>query len=750
MEKYLKESSRWYFIGLPAVIACLILGGILTLFISMQQRRGEQRYESDHLDAWVKALRVSMSRQQEVAASVWGSVQNSPELMQVLANASDDKGKAEAKRYLKKVQSPSLNVFKHTGLVAADYWLPDGELLQQMYPGKEDSRLLQIVASMMAMTDSTLISQSAFVESPTFEGFRFIYPLFSDKKHVANLDIGFSPNAVTGFLRRSRSGWCDFGVKATLLTKERRNDFAENYKPSEFLPGYFVLTDSDIEEDSRLDATSSVSEEWSGVEVAAREAFARLLTQGSSGITSFEHGGKYWDALVYPQTDLSGAVVGQFFAIQENLFLATLYSDTKRNIIAAWACTFLAVLLFSMSYLQRQWLLESRVEAVGMLENIGKTIPGVVYQSQYWPDTKQSLMKFVSPGMKKLFFQPLEKFLKEPNLWLECILPEDRKKVEDSMAICAKELKPWAEEFRIKTKDGRTTWREVKAQPALQKDGSILWNGFLAEADERKLAEKALSESEQRFRDMAEAAGEYLWEIDSEGRYTLLSHGAGKVFGISKELALYKHPEDFAPPENKEWVSQVWKSIREKETAFRELEFCIQRSNGNLAWVRYSGTPFLNSSGLFAGFRGTGLDVTREKLAEQRMMRMNEDLQLSQRIAKLGGWSWDVGSDKLVCTEELFRILGIKSASHEIDLKEIEKNFEDSALARIDRFVDLALKFGERNVFEVLAKKTNASDAHEHINILIRLEPDLSENGGVRRLYGCMQDVSEMHRAREA
>ncbi|MFV0415408.1 MAG: PAS domain S-box protein [Chthoniobacterales bacterium] len=1055
--------------------------------------------------------------------------------MRLLAEA--DKEKREGvETYLKEVYLPGLRVFEQNGLVAVNYFLPDGELLLQTYPIEPDERLSQTVMSMMSLTNSTLISQSAFVETLSFEGFRYVYPLFYDKAHVANLDIGFLPKTITDFLKRSIDGWSDFAVKATLITSKGKGRHIDSYEKSKFLPGYFILKKSEEQQGAQLKSIIGEGERGIKIQEDARKEFAGLLSLRSSGIASFKSGGFYWDVMVYPQTDITGAVVGQFFAINENQFLPTLYSGTRRNIVVAWACTFLAVLLFSMSYLQRQWLLSSQVEAVSQLEDIGKTIPGAVYQSQYWPETGQSLMKFISPGVIKLFFDSQEKFLKKPDLWMDYIIPDDRTKVKKSMALCAEELRPWAEEFRVKTSDGKTTWREVKAQPELQKDGSIIWNGFLAEADDRKAAEKALSESEQRFRDMAEAAGEYLWETDKRGCYILLSHGAGSVFGAPRELLINKKPEDFAPPESREWVTQIWKNIREKGEAFRELEFCIRRLSGELVWVRYSGTPFVDTDGNFAGFRGTGLDVTREKLAgelvkqtqerlvlatnagnlgvwefsfkenkfildelccqifdlprgvskrsleeilelfvpedkeqmretiqallrgeerpnmdlliktprgeerilstsvssaknesgeviriagvisditsrkrieeqvratrdmlesvmdassevaiiatdnngiitvfnsgaekmlgysasevignetpllffknekstgsvnstdillhaaqqklpndrewkyicknkeiitvsqviterwddngvregflcvalditerqrteynlarsekvlrafvehtpaavamfdtnlnyiahsrqwltdynifstpstddpshavfpelgeywknihkrslageivsqdedkieysngqkfwlswevrpwfsvggkiggtmmltidvtdqkqaEQHLMRVNEDLQLSQRIARLGGWSWDVGSEKIICTEELFRIFGMNPNGHSVDRSKLKEIFAYKAILKIYNFVNLAIEFGERNVFEVIGRKTNSENTQssEEINILIRLEPVISGNGNIRRLYGCVQDVSEMHRAREA
>ena len=67
-------------------------------------------------------------------------------------------------------------------------------------------------------------------------------------------------------------------------------------------------------------------------------------------------------------------------------------------------------------------------------------------------------------------------------------------------------------------------------------------SGTVADIDERKRAEAALAEREQRFRDVVEASGEYVWETDAEWRYTYLSERVEAVLGYPRAELLGRKP----------------------------------------------------------------------------------------------------------------------------------------------------------------------------------------------------------------
>ncbi len=142
-------------------------------------------------------------------------------------------------------------------------------------------------------------------------------------------------------------------------------------------------------------------------------------------------------------------------------------------------------------------------------------------------------------------------------------------------------------------------------------------------------AEAALKLSNERFRDFAESASDWFWEIDEELRYTWASDRIVDALGYAGELIYGRRRSDLidvqADPED--WAAHQ-QTVRQRKP-FKDFVYRIDPGSlplgeGAVQWVKTSGVPVFHSDGSFAGYRGTGSNVTREKLAE-------EDLKESRR-----------------------------------------------------------------------------------------------------------------------
>src|SRR5260370_9564147 len=79
-------------------------------------------------------------------------------------------------------------------------------------------------------------------------------------------------------------------------------------------------------------------------------------------------------------------------------------------------------------------------------------------------------------------------------------------------------------EARLRRFDGEYRWFLFQAEPLRDESGNIVkWYGSSTDIEDRKRTEEALGESEQRFRDYAETASDWLWETGPHHRVTRLS-----------------------------------------------------------------------------------------------------------------------------------------------------------------------------------------------------------------------------------
>ncbi|NOY08861.1 MAG: PAS domain S-box protein [Spirochaetes bacterium] len=153
----------------------------------------------------------------------------------------------------------------------------------------------------------------------------------------------------------------------------------------------------------------------------------------------------------------------------------------------------------------------------------------------------------------------------------------------------------------------------------------ILNNDLTAEVNKRT---GELEELKDRFKDIAGAVGDLLWEIDGSGCYTYCSEGILSVLGYKPEEVLGQHITfSFTGPQSKENLEYFNNSLQSCSPFSFE---CLNCSTGGLSRViRITGKPFYDREGNFRGYRGVSKDITGEVELEKNIQRMH-------RIESLG------------------------------------------------------------------------------------------------------------------
>jgi PAS domain S-box-containing protein len=142
----------------------------------------------------------------------------------------------------------------------------------------------------------------------------------------------------------------------------------------------------------------------------------------------------------------------------------------------------------------------------------------------------------------------------------------------------------------------------------------------------QRQAQAALQLSEQRFRDISEAAGEYIWELDLNGCFTYISERVESVVGYRPEDLLGRQSTAFVrgdenPPKHKVLMAEFCNSKK----GFRDAEYCVTNKFGRPVWLSATAVPVFGPSGELTGYRGATLDITERKQAE-RLVRESEDM----------------------------------------------------------------------------------------------------------------------------
>jgi PAS domain S-box-containing protein len=143
----------------------------------------------------------------------------------------------------------------------------------------------------------------------------------------------------------------------------------------------------------------------------------------------------------------------------------------------------------------------------------------------------------------------------------------------------------------------------------------------------RKLAEKALAASEDRFRSLVESTSDWIWEVDKNGRYTYSSPQLSSLLGYEPEEVLDKTPFDLMPHEEVERVAKIFSALVAKHDPINSLENTNIRKDGQTVVLETKGVPFFDDTGAFMGYRGIDRDITERKQAEVEIHRLNAELE---------------------------------------------------------------------------------------------------------------------------
>jgi PAS domain S-box-containing protein len=142
---------------------------------------------------------------------------------------------------------------------------------------------------------------------------------------------------------------------------------------------------------------------------------------------------------------------------------------------------------------------------------------------------------------------------------------------------------------------------------------------------ERKRAEEGLRESQAKFRDYAETASDWFWEIGPDYKFSLLTENAfGSNSAARIGTACWDHALDL------ETEPEKWRFIRatlDSREPFRDFVYRGVGGNGSPMYVKASGKPVFDANGEFRGYHGTGTDVTA-------IMRAQQALRESERSAR--------------------------------------------------------------------------------------------------------------------
>ncbi|HEX2076699.1 MAG TPA: PAS domain-containing protein [Longimicrobium sp.] len=296
---------------------------------------------------------------------------------------------------------------------------------------------------------------------------------------------------------------------------------------------------------------------------------------------------------------------------------------------------------------------------------------------------------------------------------------------------------------------GRVLWTQGYFHPVFDAAGTLT-HVVLTHLDltEQKEAEQALRDREERLRLAQRAAriGTFDWHVPS-GRVTwteeeerLFGLQPGTFAGTIEAWGRYVLPEDL-PRMQREMGDTMARREREMDFAFR-----IRRPDGEVRCIEGSAEFLYDTDGAPLRMVGVNVDVTERVRAEEERRRSETLLREMERIARIGSWEWDLATDTLWWSDELYVIYGVDRASGPLTFERFTALLHPEDRPMVQLAVQQALRDGQPFAFDHRVVRPDGSVVYLHGRGRVFMDAA----GRPVRMVGSGQDISERKHAEEA
>lgn len=219
-------------------------------------------------------------------------------------------------------------------------------------------------------------------------------------------------------------------------------------------------------------------------------------------------------------------------------------------------------------------------------------------------------------------------------------------------------------EVRARGLDGGDfRWTRLRAFPDIVDGRLVSWYGTTEDVHERHLVAEALTESEQRFKRLADDIPVMVWLTDADNKATWLSKSWYDYTGQSEAEALGFGWFAAVMPDDQDRVTKVWSCCKDGQSF--DIDFRVRATDGGYRWMVSSGRSRRDAAGALIGYVGCLTDIHARTAAEHQLADVQLRLSRALDGTGVGVWEWDGATDSVTVSGSALSISGIPSSIEE-------------------------------------------------------------------------------------
>jgi PAS domain S-box-containing protein len=256
------------------------------------------------------------------------------------------------------------------------------------------------------------------------------------------------------------------------------------------------------------------------------------------------------------------------------------------------------------------------------LDSLLSQVPAIVWEFWNEPDESTMRINYVSAQVERLLGYPQAFWTENALFWLSVVHPDDRERAQTEAWAQYDSGNGGVSQFRCVAKDGRVVWVQSTSAVIVGDDGAKLGvRGVNIDITDRKAAEDALRESDERFRLVERATNDVIWDWDLTSGQLHHNDSVYTVFGYTPETIGHDGQwwYDQAHPDDREQViAGIWEAINNGGT-FWSGEYRFKQGDGSWANVMDRSYVMRNREGKAVRMIGSMVDVTESRRREESL-----------------------------------------------------------------------------------------------------------------------------------